>query len=184
MLRPAHLLVVVCAVAAACEHPEPLDERRTSATPASSAGAGRTAATGTARPDPVADATAVEAAYRAATDPGVRFEQLQALTAAPAATAVPAIGRLLAVETDLDLRIHLLDALDVFDGEVDAKLAILAPLVTRHDQADDVHEAVLDALQNIQDARAVPVWESLLAAPERELRDVAKEMIATLRPGS
>jgi hypothetical protein len=119
--------------------------------------------------------------YCATPDSAARRELISDLSTVPAQEAVPVVAELVELEGDVDLRVILLDALDVFDGEVPAKLLILSNLLGHRGLPDEVHEAALDALQNIQDARAIPVWEQLLKDPDPEQREVAREMIAMLR---
>jgi hypothetical protein len=127
-------------------------------------------------------ADAILRAYRAKPSASDRLELIAQLHFAAPAQAVSVVGQLLAFEKDVDLRVQLLDTLDVFEGETPAKLELLAGLVAERGLVEDVREAALDALQNIQDGRAISVWEKLLVDPDEETRTLAREMIALLRP--
>jgi HEAT repeat protein len=119
-------------------------------------------------------------AYLAASAEQDRREVLWEIFDAPPTEAVPAIARLLVAEKRADLRIEMLDSLDGFDGQVDAKLAILTGELIDQPAQGEVREAALDALLNLQDRRAIPLWKKLAATEDAEVIETARSTIKAL----
>jgi hypothetical protein len=189
MIFPAHrhLLTATLAfsVVCGCKRPTPITVSQTRPQaavpipeePASQPAIARPRAPAPAARPPIAT---LEGAYLKAAAEQDRREVLWEIFDAPPAEAVPAIARLLRAEKRADLRIEMLDSLDSFDGEVDAKLAILTRELVDQPAQGEVREAALDALLNLQDRRAIPLWKKLAASDDSEVIETARNTIEAL----
>jgi hypothetical protein len=95
-------------------------------------------------------------------------------------TGVAAVGELLKLEKRSELRVALFDALDSFDGQVPAKLALIRAELLEHRASGEAREAATDALLNIQDRAAIPLWKTLQEDADDSLHDVARQAITAL----
>ena len=178
IVRPFARAIAVLSLLAGCDRPMPLDVPA-AARPSTPVAIGAAQAVVSHRPRrPTAE---LVASYLRSADAAKRREALYDLHLAPADEGVPAIDRLLITETDPDLLTELLDSLAVFDGEVEAKLRALGGALFEHPVHGDVREAALDALLDLQDRRAITLWQRLLADPIDDVRDLARNTINELQ---
>ena len=169
--------LLVAGPLAACDRPMPLDapgERRRADPAAPVQPLGREGQGGP-------PASALTARYLEATDRDRRRKALYDLHDVAPRDGVAALDRLLREETDTDLQVELLDSLAVYDGEVDAKVAILTRALVEQPVHGDAREAALDALLDLQDRRTIPLWQRLADDRSDEVRDLARSTIEELR---
>lgn len=162
-----NLLLAAVLIVSGCRKPAPLSD------------ADAVTTTTSAEPEST-DVVAIERRYPTLTDPVERFDAINALAGAPAAEAVPAIGRLVAFEKDPELRAALIESLSDFDEEVAARLAILSPLVGNAAEPEEVREAALDCLDLIDDRAAIPVWQKLVDNADETVREIARARLEEL----
>jgi len=124
---------------------------------------------------------AIANAYATEGDEEKRRELIWELLDAPPSDGITGLGRLLESEKRASLRVELFDSLDSFPGFESEKLRIVARELSTQRTAGAVRDAAIDALLNIQHRDAIPVWETLAAGGDEEMRDVAKSAIEALR---
>ncbi len=125
-------------------------------------------------------AAQLERDYTKTSDANDRIEIIYQLADIGDAGALRALGRLFLAETNPELKSEIISAVDDVDGLVEARLAIYA-IALRPNQPDDVRQAAVDALENLEDARAIPTWRTLLNDRDAGIRDTAKAQIEALQ---
>lgn len=121
-------------------------------------------------------ATELEKTYVEATDFETRIKVIYKLTAMNNATSVTALSQLFLAETDVELKVEIVDSLATVDGFPTKKLEIFKAAVSS-DQHSDVRQTAIEGLIMLKDLQALPVLESLLTDKDREIRDAASAAI-------
>jgi type IV secretory pathway VirB10-like protein len=130
--------------------------------------------------DPAHQVAALESQYQAAKDADDRVDVVYKLAEVGNTEAVHALGRLFQVETDTDLKVDLLDALQSIENQSDAILPILANAV-QPNQPQEVREAAIDGYMDIGDPRGIQALQALLNDPNEDIRDEARDAIELLK---
>lgn len=139
-----------------------------------------TGATPARSSNPAEEAAALERQYISNPDFSARVETIYKLTDAGTPEAIASLGRLFQMEKDNDLKTEILDSLFDIDGQDNNKAAILAFAVSST-QPKEVRESAIDALEDIDAKYALPILQGLLADPDEEIRDAAKDAIEMLQ---
>jgi hypothetical protein len=129
---------------------------------------------------PAEEAAALEREYVANPDFSARVETIYKLTDAGTPEAIASLGRLFQMEKDNDLKTEILDSLFDIDGQDNNKAALLGFAVSPS-QPKEVRESAIDALEDIDAKYALPILQGLLADPDEEIRDAAKDAIEMLQ---
>jgi hypothetical protein len=122
----------------------------------------------------------LEKDYSATTNRDQRLDIMMDIAETPGAEAVKALTRLFEVETDLDLKVDLLDSLLGIEGFKDEKLIMLT-LGARQGLPSEVRQSAIDGLIDLDDQRVIPVLNGLLNDPDAEIREAAKDAIEMLQ---
>ena len=180
--------LLLCLIA--CERPRPLSapppivppapKPSEIATPEPGSKASIAEARGAPSPTANKPAAAWVASYSGEKNTEERRAIIAELLGGEPVTGVAAVGELLKLEKRAELRVALFDALDSFDGQTPAKLALIRGELLENRASGDAREAAIDALLNIQDRTAIPIWQALLSDPDESLHDVARQAIAAL----
>ncbi len=160
--------------------PAPVAPPPASPTAKPSATATNTGPTPARSANPAEEAAALERQYISNPDFSSRVETIYKLTDAGTPEAIASLGRLFQMEKDNDLKTEILDSLFDIDGQDNNKAAILAFAVTSG-QPKEVRESAIDALEDIDAKYALPILQGLLADPDEEIRDAAKDAIEMLQ---
>jgi HEAT repeat protein len=122
----------------------------------------------------------LEKDYTATTNRDQRLDIMMDIAETPGAEAVKALTRLFEVETDLDLKVDLLDSLLGIEGFKDDKLIMLT-LGARQGLPSEVRQSAIDGLIDLDDQRVIPILNGLLNDPDAEIREAAKDAIEMLQ---
>ena len=122
----------------------------------------------------------LQSAYLAARDTADRIEIVYQLGNADSADAMNVLTRLFQTEADPQLQQEMLDAADRIDGQLPALLTLLG-LALGPSRPPDVRDAALSMLLGINDRRAIPNWQALLADREPDTRELARQQIEDLQ---
>jgi hypothetical protein len=128
-----------------------------------------------AKPVPV-----LEKDYATATNRDTRLDIMMDIAEIPGAESVKALTRLFEAETDLDLKVDLLDSLLGIEGFKDEKLIMLT-MGARQGLPSEVRQSAIDGLIDLEDPRAVPILNGLLNDPDPEIREGAKDALEILQ---
>jgi hypothetical protein len=119
-------------------------------------------------------------AYAAAADPDRKTEILFEIGDIDTPTAGRALSQMLLAEPSPEFRARLLMVLsDVALPDAD-KLPALMQFIGP-EQPAEVRENAIEALDNIDDPRAIPLWQRLLGDPDEDVRETAGAAIERLR---
>ena len=122
----------------------------------------------------------IEQDYAAATEMGSKLEIMYRASDLPAREGVQTVGYLFQRETDPELKTELLYVLQDFDGEADNILTILT-MAVQANQPQEVREAGIDGMSDLEDPRAIGILQGLLNDPNEDIRDAAKDTIEILQ---
>ena len=122
----------------------------------------------------------LEARYYATNDEATKTEILFEFDGEESRDSLMALGRMFQRETNADLKVEVLDAIASTEGNLEIKLPLLQSAIMRN-QPSDLRESAIDALQDVEDARAIPLWQSLLSDPDEFTRETATERIQELQ---
>lgn len=117
--------------------------------------------------------------YTATSETDDRIDIIYQLADVGTVDALRAMGWLFQIEADPELKSEIISALDDVDGQNEVRVAIYA-IALHPDQPDEVRQAAVDALENIVDAQALPVWRTLLNDRDLGIRESAQEQIKAL----
>jgi hypothetical protein len=118
--------------------------------------------------------------YFATNDADERAEIITTLQGMTVPEAAQTISRIIPSESDPDLKAQLIGVLADAEASVELKLNTFAPLVREGQQAD-VRQAAIDALDQIDDPQAIPIWQSLLNDKDEEIRASAEDALSRLK---
>jgi len=125
-------------------------------------------------------AAAIETAYISNPEFNSRVEQIYKLADAGTPQAIASLGRLFHMEKETDLKTEIVDSLFDIDGQDDRKAALFAAAAGA-DQPKEVRESAIDGLEDIEAKYALPILQGLLADPDEDIRDAAKDAIEMLQ---
>lgn len=128
-------------------------------------------------------AVALEQRYLGNPELGRRLDVIFKLTELDGHYSVPSLAKLFQAETDVDLKIEILDALADIRGGADAKLTLLTAAI-HPQQHQEVRQAALEALADLGDPRALPMVQQLLSDPDVSIRQHALTVAEQLRKQS
>ena len=126
------------------------------------------------------EAAALEKDYMATTDFAGKIEMLYKISDLATGNAVDTLSRLFFQEKDADMKIQIIDAIGDIEGFKEKKLALLTSAV-KTDQPQDVRESAINTLGDIEDARAIPILQSLLNDPDEDIRTNAEDTMKLLQ---
>ena len=126
------------------------------------------------------EAAALEKDYMATTDFAGKIEMLYKISDLATGNAVDTLSRLFFQEKDADMKIQIIDAIGDIEGFKEKKLALLTSAV-KTDQPQDVRESAINTLGDIEDARAIPILQSLLNDPDEDIRTDAEDTMKLLQ---
>lgn len=169
-MRGVLTTLAVLAVTVACDRQPPSPTPRAKAVPPSTV----------ATVAPRKSAAELVRYYLYSRDASERRRTLYVLQDMPGNEALPAVERLLQAEREPELRVELLESLDVWDGNADVKVRVLERELLDDPRPGAVYDAALDALMNLRDPAALPLWWQLLDDPRDQVRAVARDAIARL----
>jgi len=122
----------------------------------------------------------LEKDYTATTNRDQRLDIMMDIAETPGAEAVKVLTRLFEAESDLDLKVDLLDSLLGIEGFKDEKLIMLT-LGARQALPSEVRQSAIDGLIDLDDQRVIPILNGLLNDPDAEIREAAKDAIEMLQ---
>ena len=93
---------------------------------------------------------------------------------------VDALAHLFLNETDQELKIELVNALSVVDGQNDEKLAVLSAAL-RADQPKEVRLKAIDGMGDAQDKRGIQILQGYLNDPDEDIKETAQDTIEQLQ---
>jgi HEAT repeat protein len=96
------------------------------------------------------------------------------------AETVKTLTRLFEAETNVDLKIDLLDSLLGIEGFADEKLIMLT-MGARQGLPNEIRQSAIDGLIDLDDRRVIPVLNGLLNDPDEEIREGAKDALEMLQ---
>lgn len=131
-------------------------------------------------PESARQSADLEKQYRGATDATARRNVLSLLADLGTTEAVEVIGRLFDSERELSLKVELVQALTVFDGQNDRKLSILATGI-QAGQPDEVRMVALESLMNLGDQRGIALLQPLLQDQNPDIRTAARDAMDVLK---
>jgi HEAT repeat protein len=126
------------------------------------------------------EAAALETDYLATNDFASKIETLYKISDLETGNAVDTLSRLFFQEKDADMKIQIIDAIGDIEGFKEKKLALLTSAV-KTDQPQDVRESAINTLGDIEDARAIPILQSLLNDPDEDIRTDAEDTMKLLQ---
>ncbi|MGD0016060.1 MAG: HEAT repeat domain-containing protein [Verrucomicrobiia bacterium] len=126
------------------------------------------------------ESAALETDYLATTDFAGKIETLYKISDLETGAAVDTLTRLFLQEKDADIKTQIIDAIGDIEGFKDKKLALLT-LAVKADQSQDVRESAINALGDIEDARVIPILQSLLNDPDEDIRTDAEDTMKQLQ---
>ena len=126
------------------------------------------------------EAAALETDYLATNDFASKIETLYKISDLETGNAVDTLSRLFFQEKDADMKIQIIDAIGDIEGFKEKKLALLTSAV-KTDQPQDVRESAINTLGDMEDARAIPILQSLLNDPDEDIRTDAEDTMKLLQ---
>lgn len=129
----------------------------------------------------VAMLLAMEQKYRASGDEDQRMDLVAEMSEIQSAESIRTMARIFAVEMNADLKVDILDALQLVEGFKEEKMAFLKS-VLQPGQSDEVREAAIDSLIDLEDPSAIALLEPLLRDPSEAIRESARDAIEILKP--
>ena len=126
------------------------------------------------------EAAALETDYLAKTEFTDKVEALYGISDLATGEALDSLTRLFLQEKDADMKTQIIDAMGDIEGFKEKKLALLATAV-KADQPQDVRESAISALGDIEDARVIPILQSLLNDPDEDIRSEAEDAMKELQ---
>lgn len=131
-------------------------------------------------PDDPAESLKLQQEYFGTQDSDRRSEIIFELSDLDTPSAVQAVTRLLQSEPSTELKAQLLMAYGEMDAPAEQKLQVLSPFLTAS-QPLEIRENAVEALDVIDDARALPLWHALLNDPDEDIRDTATAAIERIQ---
>jgi hypothetical protein len=125
---------------------------------------------------PPADPVQLEAAYRNTTDDSTKFEIIDQLTDMDNLAALQALDRLFQGEKDVDMKVEILESIQMFDGNNPYKLQLLS-LAARQGQPKEIRSAAIDGMLDLDDKSVIPVLQTLRNDPDPDIREEAKDAL-------
>jgi HEAT repeat protein len=125
-------------------------------------------------------AARLQRGYFATMDADRRMEIITGLQQMSVPEAIQAVAQIIRGETDPDLKTQLISVYSDSEATPEQKLATFAPLILPG-QPDEVREAALNALDEVDDPRAIPVLQGLLNDPNEDYRQMAADAIERLK---
>lgn len=122
----------------------------------------------------------LEKDYLATTNRDTRLDIMMDIAENPSAETVKALTRLFEAETDLDLKVDLLDSLLGIEEFKDEKLIMLT-MGARQGLPNEVRQSAIDGLIDLDDQRAIPVLNGLLNDPDEEIREGARDALEMIQ---
>ena len=126
------------------------------------------------------EAAALETNYLAKTEFADKVETVYSISELGTGEALDTLTRLFIKENDTDMKTQIIDAMGDIEGFKEKKLALLTTAVEA-DQPQDVRESAINALGDIEDARVIPILQSLLNDPNEDIRSDAEDAMKLLR---
>ena len=126
------------------------------------------------------EAGALETYYLAKTEFADKVETLYKISDLATGEALDTLTRLFLQEKDPDMKTQIIDAMADIDGFSEKKLALLT-MAIKTNQPQDVRESAINALGDIEDARVIPILESLLNDPDEDIRSEAEDAMKLLQ---
>jgi hypothetical protein len=124
--------------------------------------------------------TVLEGNYAANADVDSRLEIMSQLSDKSTPEAVRALGRLFRIETDSFLKTELLGRIADAPFEVETKLVVFREALAAT-QPPDIRQAAVAELDNLDDTRALTIWQSLQNDPDEGFRDRAADALERFR---
>jgi hypothetical protein len=125
-------------------------------------------------------ASSLEKAYHEAPDVRQKTDIVYRLGDMGSPEAILALGRIFETEGDAELKENLLTALWVVDGYDKEKIPIYA-MAVQANQPEEVRKEAIDGLGDLEVVEAIPVLQSLINDPNKEISEAAKDAIETVR---
>ena len=122
------------------------------------------------------DATQLEVAYRNEQEEVGKFEIIDTLADMGTLQAVQTMDRLFQAESDLEMKIEILDSLQLIDEHHSYKMRIFSNALLAS-QPFEVRLAAIDGLLELDDPGVIPVLRGLLNDPNPEIRESARDAI-------
>ncbi len=126
------------------------------------------------------EAAALETNYLAQTEFADKVETLYKISDLGTSDALGVLTRLFLQEKDEDAKTQIIDAMGDIEGFTEKKLALLT-MAVKADQPQDVRTSAIDALTDIEDARVMPILQSLLDDPDEDIRSEAEDGIKLMQ---
>lgn len=142
-----------------------------------------TSPTGIVHKSATAALAELETKYLAARDLYNKLLVLNQLPELPAAEALAVLARLFEQEDDAELRAELLYSIHDVDGEVAAKLDLLA-LAIQPNQPYSVRITAIDLLVELNHEEGIAILQNFLTDPDPEIRQAVNDAIELLRPAA
>ena len=120
------------------------------------------------------EAADLEKEYTAKTEFVDKIEALYKISDLGTGEALNTLTRLFLQEKDADMKTQIIDAMGDIEGFNEKKLSLLTTAV-KADQPQDVRESAISALGDIEDARVIPILQSLLNDPDEDVRSEAED---------
>jgi hypothetical protein len=126
------------------------------------------------------EAAALGTDYLAKTEFADKVEALYRISDLATGEALDTLTRLFLQEKDADMKTQIIDAMGDIEGFKEKKLALLAT-AAKADQPQEVRESAINALGDIEDARVIPILQSLLNDPDEDIRSEAEDAMKLLQ---
>ena len=126
------------------------------------------------------EAATLEKTYLTKTEFADKVEALYNISDLATGEALDTLTRLFLQEKDADVKTQIIDAMDDIEGFKEKKLALLTTAI-KADQPQDVRESAINALGDIEDARVIPILQSLLNDPDEDIRSDAEDAMKLLQ---